>query len=52
MEKVDIQSEQDDDFTAKDAFIVGGAFGWGYEEGLREQKRRKRRRSSDDNESD
>jgi hypothetical protein len=39
---------QEDDFTAKDAFIVGGAFGWGYEEGLRERKQRKRRRYSDD----
>lgn len=42
------KTESKDDFTAKDAFIVGGAFGWGYEEGLREQKRRKRKRFSDD----
>jgi hypothetical protein len=39
---------QKDDFTAKDAFILGGAMGWAYEEGLRERKRRKRKRFSDD----
>jgi len=37
----------DDDFTAKDAFIIGGAFGFGYEEGLRERKRRKLKKFSD-----
>ena len=41
---------QDDDFTAKDAFLVGGAIGFGYEEGLRERKRRKRKRFSDESE--
>ena len=25
-----------DEFTAKDAFIVGGAMGWAYEEGLQD----------------
>jgi hypothetical protein len=39
---------QDDDFTAKDAFVIGGAMGIGYEEGLRERKRRKRKRIQDD----
>lgn len=39
---------QDDDFTAKDAFILGGAMGFACEEGLRERKRRKRKRFSDD----
>jgi len=38
----------EDEFTIKDAAIIGGAFGWGYEEGLRERKRRKRIRDSDD----
>lgn len=31
----------DDEFTAKDAFFIGGAMGWGYEEG-REEAERKR----------
>jgi len=39
---------QDDDFTVKDAFIIGGAFGFGYEQGLRGRKRRQRKRLSDD----
>ena len=37
-----------DDFTARDAFLAGGAIGFGYDEGLRERKRRKRKRFSDD----
>ncbi len=32
---------QEDDFNAKDAFILGGAMGWAYEEGLDEAERRK-----------
>ena len=36
-----------DDFTARDAFFLGSAIGFGYEEGLRERKRRKRKRFSD-----
>jgi hypothetical protein len=39
---------QDDYFTARDAFFLGSAIGWGYEEGLRERKRRKRKKFSDD----
>lgn len=39
---------QDDDFTAKDAFFLGGAMGFAYSEGLREGKRRKRKRFGDD----
>jgi len=39
---------QNDDFTTEDAFYLGGAIGFGYEEGLRERKRRKRKRFSDD----
>ena len=39
---------QGDEFTAKDAFFIGSAMGFGYEEGLRERKRRKRKRFSDD----
>jgi len=41
-------AESKDDFTAKDAFFLGGAMGFGYEEGLRERKRRKRKSFSDD----
>ncbi len=39
---------EDDDFTAKDAIFLGGAMGFGYEEGFTERKRRKRKRFSDD----
>ena len=49
-ESIEAES-QDDDFTAKDAFILGGAFGFGYEEGLRARKRRKRKRLSEDDSS-
>jgi len=43
----DDAESQKDDFTAKDAFFVGGAMGFGYEEGLRERKRKKKKRFSD-----
>ena len=33
-----------DTFTATDAFFIGGAMGWAYEEGLSERYRRKKRR--------
>ena len=39
---------QDNDFTAKDAFFIGGAKGFAYEEGLRRRKRKKQKRFSDD----
>ncbi len=39
---------KDFDFTARDAFFLGSAFGWAYEEGLRERKQRKRKKFSDD----
>lgn len=39
---------QGDEFTARDAFFLGSAIGWGYEEGLTERKRRKRKKFSDD----
>ena len=39
---------QDDDFTTEDAFFLGSAIGFRYEEGLRKQKRRKRKSFSDD----
>ena len=42
------KSESKDDFTAKDAFILGGAMGFAYEQGLKERQRRKRKRYSDD----
>ena len=44
----DEAESQDDHFTAKDAFILGSAMGFAYEEGLRERKRRKRKKFSDD----
>ena len=37
----DTESEKDD-FTVKDAFIVGGAIGYSYEEGRSNRKRKKR----------
>ena len=40
-------AESKDDFNAKDAFFLGGAFEFGYEQGLRERKRRKRKRLGD-----
>jgi len=43
--KSDDEPEQaeskEDKFTAKDAFLLGGAMGLAYEEGLEERKRRK-----------
>lgn len=44
----DDSESQDDDFTAKDAFFIGGAMGFAYEECLNERKRRKRKRFNDD----
>ena len=37
----DEADSHEDDFNAKDAFILGGAMGWAYEEGLEEGRRRK-----------
>ena len=39
-EQDNVESEEDK-FTAKDAFLLGGAMGFAYEEGLEEGKRRK-----------
>ena len=44
----DDAESQEDEFTARDAFFLGSAIGWGYEEGLTERKRRKRKKFSDD----
>ena len=47
-----VRDEPDcDRFTGRDAFILGGAMGWAYEEGLEEgrRERRKRRKNSDSN---
>jgi len=44
------QAESKDDFMAKEAFFLGSAIGWTYEEGLRERKQRKRKKFSDDSE--
>ncbi len=41
-------SKEDDYFTARDAFFLGSAIGWGYEEGLRERKQRKRKKFRDE----
>ena len=46
--ETDNPESMDDDFTAEDAFIIGVAFGFGYEEGLRERKRKKRKKYIDD----
>ena len=40
-DKPDDAESQEDDFTAKDAFLAGSFAGWAYEEVL-EQRRRKR----------
>lgn len=37
----------DDEFTAQDAFFLGSAMGWAYEEGLEERKRRKLEKEMD-----
>ncbi len=37
---------QDNGFSTKDAFIISGAAGFGYYEGLRERKLRKRKKFS------
>ncbi|MFH1738081.1 MAG: hypothetical protein ABIH23_03675 [bacterium] len=38
----------DDEFTVKDAVILGSAMGWAYEEGLDEAERRKLEKKMDD----
>ena len=42
------ESQDDNEFTARDAFFLGSAIGFGYEEGLRSRKRKKRNRFVDD----
>ena len=42
------ESRDDDKFTAKDAFFLSSAIGFGYEEGLRSRGRKKRSRFVDD----
>ncbi len=39
-DEADDAESQNDDFTAKDAFFLGGAMGWVYEEGLDERHRK------------
>ena len=42
------QAESEEDkFTAKDAFLLGGAMGFAYEVGLEERKRRKLEKEMD-----
>lgn len=38
----------DDEFTMKDAVILGSAMGWAYEDGLEEAKRRKLEKEMND----
>ena len=43
------QAESEEDkFTAQDAFFLGGAMGFAYEEGLEERKRRKLEKEMND----
>ena len=44
----DEAESQDNSFTAKDAFLLGGAMGFAYEEGLEERKRRKLEKEMND----
>ena len=44
----DEESQSEDEFTAKDAFMVGGVMVFAYEEGLNERKSRKRKSFGDD----
>jgi hypothetical protein len=46
--ELDQTESQGDGFTTRDAFFLGSAMGFGYEEGLRERIRRKRKRFIDD----
>jgi hypothetical protein len=46
-EQDNVESEEDK-FTAKDAFLLGGAMGFAYEEGLEEGKRRKLEKEMND----
>ena len=52
----DEQSDEicEDEFTMEDAVITGIAYGWGYEEGLLEERKRRRieRKMNKDNDQD
>ena len=41
VDEQDSAESEDDEFTARDAFLLGGAMGWAYEEGLEKAERRK-----------
>ena len=47
-DKPDETESKDDKFTAKDAFLVGGATGYAYHEGRRKRKRRERKKPCDE----
>jgi len=47
-DKPDGAESQNNSFTAKDAFLLGGAMGFAYEEGLEERKRRKLEKEMND----
>ena len=42
----DETESENDDFTAKDAFFLGGAMGWAYEEGFQDAIRQRRMRKT------
>ena len=44
------KADSHEDFTTRDAFILGGAMGWAYEEGIDEAKRRKLEKKMQDDE--
>ena len=46
-DKPEQAESEEDEFTAKDAFLLGNAMGWAYEEGLEERKRRKLEKEMD-----
>ena len=47
-DETDPAASKDEEFTASDAFIVGGAMGYAYHEGMLERRQRKRKKLSDE----
>ena len=43
----DETESENDDFTAKDAFFLGGAMGWAYEEGFQDAIRQRRMKKTE-----
>jgi len=46
LDEPDQTESQDDSFTGEDAFFLGGAMGWAYEDGFQDGIRRRRMRKS------